>query len=106
VDTTVSGRTTVPLPLIGLLFDYHFTPQWSVGLRGEIFVLNIDSDTFGFSGRFINSRLSTEYWFFNNVGLGAGVNGFWFDIDVDTEDWRGALDYQYFGAQVYLTLRF
>jgi hypothetical protein len=105
-DANVSADANVPLPLIGLLFDYHFTPKWSAGLHGEVFWLNIDADTFGFSGTFINLRASTEYWFFNNVGLGAAINWFSLDVDVDDGDWRGILDYQYWGPQVYAALRF
>jgi hypothetical protein len=105
-DANVSADASVPLPLIGLLFDYHFTPKWSAGLLGEVFWLNIDADTFGFSGTLINLRASTEYWFFNNVGLGAAINWFSLDVDVDDGDWRGILDYQYWGPQVYLAVRF
>lgn len=106
LNASVSADAGVPLPLIGLLFNYHFTPKWSAGLQGEIFALNIDADTFGFSGTFINFRASTEYWFFNNVGLGAAINWFSLDVDVDDGDWRGKLDYQYWGPQVYALIRF
>lgn len=106
LDETASVDASVPLPLIGLLFDYHFTPKWSAGLHGEVFWLNIDADTFGFSGTLINLRANTEYWFFNNVGLGAAVNWFSLDVDVDDGDWRGILEYQYWGPQVYLVMRF
>ena len=51
-------------------------------------------------------RASTEYWFFHNVGLGAAINWFSLDVDVDDKDWRGVLDYQYWGPQVYLAVRF
>jgi hypothetical protein len=105
-DANVSADASVPLPLIGLLFDYHFTPKWSAGLHGEVFWLNIDADTIGFSGTLINLRASTEYWFFNNVGLGAAVNWYSLNVDVDDGDWRGILDYQYWGPQVYLAVRF
>ena len=106
LEVKESASASVPLPLIGLLFDYHFTPNWSAGLHGEVFALNIDEDTFGFSGTLINLRLSTEYWFFNNVALGAAVNWFSLDVDVDNGDWRGRLEYQYWGPQIYLAMRF
>jgi hypothetical protein len=106
LDAQVSADANVPLPLIGLMFDYHFTKKWSAGLHGQVFALDIDADTFGFSGTLINLRLSTEYWFFNNVGLGAAVNWFSLDVDVDDGDWRGKIDYQYWGPQVYVAVRF
>jgi hypothetical protein len=106
LDADVTANANVPLPLIGLRFDYHFTPKWSAGLLGELFWLNTSSDTFKFSGSLVNLRLSTEYWFFNNVGLGAALN--WFDLnaDVDDDDWKGNLDYNYWGPQIYVAVRF
>ena len=106
LDANVSANADVPLPLIGLRFDYHFTPRWTAGLHGEFFALNIDADTFGFSGSLINLKLSTEYWIFNNVALGAAINYFNLDVDVDDNDWKGEFDYQYWGPQVYAAVRF
>jgi len=106
LDAEVTANASVPLPVLGLRFDYHFTPRWSAGLLGEAFALNIDADTVGYSGTLINARLSTEYWIFKNVGLGAAAN--WYSLDVDVEDgnWLGTLDYQYLGPQIYLMARF
>ena len=105
-DANVSADADVPLPLLGLRLDYHFTPRWTAGLHGEIFALNIDADTFGFSGSLINLKLSTEYWLFNNFAVGAAISYFNLDVDVDDGDWKGKLDYQYWGPQVYAAIRF
>ena len=80
--------------------------RWSAGLLGEAFALDIDSSTFGFSGTLFNVKLSTEYWLFNNVGIGAAIN--WFSLDVDVEDgsWKGQLEYEYWGPQAYVAIRF
>jgi hypothetical protein len=106
LDADITAKADVPLPLLGLRFDYHFTPKWSAGLLGEIFWLNTGSDTFKFSGSVVNLRLSTEYWFFNNLGLGVALN--WFDLSADVEDdeWKGKLDYNYWGPQIYVAVRF
>jgi hypothetical protein len=105
-DANVNAEAAAPMPLLGLLFDYHFTPKWTVGTHGEIFYIDISEDDFSFSGTITNLRLHTEYWFFNNVGLGAAINWFKLDVDVDDGDWKGELDYQYWGPQVYATIRF
>lgn len=31
---SASADGDAPMPLLGLFFDYHFTPRWSVGLHG------------------------------------------------------------------------
>ncbi|MCU7921120.1 MAG: hypothetical protein KZQ88_00280, partial [Candidatus Thiodiazotropha sp. (ex Dulcina madagascariensis)] len=101
----VSAKTNAPLPLIGLRYDYHISPQWSVNAMGEIFALDLSDDTFAFSGSLYNVRLGTEYWIRNNLGVGAAVNAFGVDVDVEDSDWKGALNYRYWGPQIYLTIR-
>ena len=105
-DANVSADAVAPMPLIGLKFDYHFTPKWTVGTHGEIFFLDISDNTFVFSGTVTNLRLHTEYWFFNNFGLGAAITWFALDVEVDDSDWNGKINYQYWGPQVYANIRF
>ena len=106
VDANISADAAAPMPLIGLLYDYHFTPKWTVGAHGELFFLDIKDNTFAFSGTITNLRLHTDYWVFNNLGLGAAVNWFALDVEVDDSDWKGDLDYQYLGLQVFASIRF
>ena len=105
-DAEVSADAVAPMPLIGLLYDYHFTPKWTVGVHGEVFFLDISDNTLAFSGTIANLRLHTDYWLFNNFGLGAAVNWFALDVKVDDSDWKGELDYQYLGLQVFASIRF
>jgi hypothetical protein len=74
LNNSVSVDANAPMPLLGLFFDYYFTPKWSAGFHGQFFALDLDDDTFSFSGTVTNLRLNTEYWVFNNLGLGAAVN--------------------------------
>jgi hypothetical protein len=105
-DFSVSADANAPMPLLGLFFDYYFTPKWSAGLHGQFFALDLDDDTFSFSGSVVNLRLNTEYWVFNNLGLGVAVNWFKLDVDLDDSDWKGSVDYEYWGPQIYATIRF
>ena len=105
-NAEVTAKADAPLPLFGLRFDYYITPRWSAGAHGEALALEFDDDTFSFSGRAVNVRLSTEYWIWNHFGVGAAVNWFNVDLDVDDSDWRGEFEYDYFGPQLYLTARF
>jgi hypothetical protein len=106
LNDSVSVDANAPMPLLGLFFDYHFTPKWSVGFHGQFFALDLNDDTFSFSGTVTNLRLSTEYWVFNHVGLGVAVNWFKLDVDLDDSDWKGSVDYEYWGPQIYATIRF
>jgi hypothetical protein len=106
VDADVDADAVAPMPLIGLLYDYHFTPKWTAGVHGELFFLDLNDNTFAFSGTITNLRLHTDYWLFNNFGLGAAVNWFALDVEVDDSDWKGDLDYQYLGLQIFASVRF
>lgn len=105
-DADVSADAAAPMPLIGLSFDYHFTPKWTVGTHAEIFFLDISDNTFSFSGTITNLRVNTDYWLFNNFGLGAAINWFALDVEVDDSEWKGDLNYQYLGLQLYASIRF
>jgi hypothetical protein len=43
---------------------------------------------------------------FNHVGLGVAVNWFKLDVELDESEWEGFLDYDYWGPQIYATIRF
>ena len=105
-DASISADAAAPMPLFGLLYDYHFTDRWTAGALAEIFFLDLNDDTFAFSGTRTNLRLSTDYWIFKNVGLGTAINWFALDIEIDDSDWKGDLDYQYLGLQLYAKIRF
>jgi len=106
LDHSVSLDADAPMPLLGLFFDYHFTPKRTAGFHGQFFALDLSDDTFSFSGSVIDLRLSTEYWFFNHVGVGVAVNWFHLDVDLNNEDWVGAVEYEYWGPQIYAKIRF
>ena len=101
-----SANTNIPLPLIGFSYEYRFTHRWTAGVMAEAFYLKASSDAFAFSGSLLSLGVKTEYWLFNNFGIGAALNYFNLNVDVEDDDWKGALDYQYFGPQIYMTIRF
>ncbi|MBW1818802.1 MAG: hypothetical protein JRJ60_16810 [Deltaproteobacteria bacterium] len=106
LDAEVKAKADAPLPLLGLKFDYFFTPRWTAGVLAEAFYLSASSDTFSFSGSLFNFRLSTEYWIWNNVGVGGAINYFNLNVDVKDDEWRGEFDYNYWGPQIYMVVRF
>jgi hypothetical protein len=104
-DANVSASADVPLPLFGIRYDYHVNQRWTASVHGEVFSLDLTEDTLNFSGNLFNVRFSTDYWVTNNFGVGAAIN--WFDLnaEVNDDDWKGAIDYQYFGPQIYIQAR-
>ena len=100
------AKADVPLPLLGLRYDYHFGPRWSVGASGGVFALKFGEDTWSFEGSLWNARLQAEYRFARNFAVGAALDGFAVNMDVSQDAWKGSFDYRYFGPQIYLTARF
>jgi len=105
-DANASAKADVPLPLFGLRYDYYVNQRWTTSVHGEVFALDITDEAFRFSGSLYNIRLSTDYWVTNNFGIGAAVS--WFDIDakIDDSEWKGEIEYNYFGPQIYIQTRF
>jgi len=96
----------VPLPLFGISYRYNFSRKWTGGLGAGYFSLSLDDDDTEFSGSLYNIRADTEYWFWNNVALGAAINFFEVDLEVKDSDWNGNFEYRYWGPQLYLRARF
>ena len=101
-DAEITGKANAPLPLLGLNFRYNFTPKWTASIVAQAFALSIGD----FDGSLVNLGVRTEYWFFNHLGAGLALNGFRLDVEVDSSDWQGELEYKYFGPQIYITARF
>lgn len=105
-DASAAARVQAPLPLLGLIFAYRPGPRWEVDVHAEALVLNIDADVLSYSGSFVSLSGRTHYWFYNQLGVGGAVNWFDLDFDVDGEKWRGKIEYDYVGPQIYLVTRF
>lgn len=105
-EADASVDANLPLPAIGFAYEYRFTERWTAGAMAQAFYLKGSSSSLDFSGSLLNLGVKTEYWLFKNIGIGAAVNYFDLDADVEDDDWKGALDYEYFGPQIYVTFRF
>ena len=105
-DTGAKAETvgvTVPLPVFGLRMGYAITPRWSIQYVAETFAIDID-DTF--RGNLFNYELNTEYRLFKNFSVGAGIARLGMDVEVDDDDWRGAVSDSYRGFTAFGTLYF
>ena len=109
-DEDATGRVDAeadgPLPLIGVDYRYNISDRWTTGAGLEFFYIELDDDVTAYKGGLYNVRFNTEYWPWTNVGVGAAINFFGLDVDVEDDEWRGALSYDYWGPQLYLKARF
>ena len=109
-DDDVTASTThsadLPLPLIGLRYDHHFSDNWSAGIGGSFFSIEFGEDTLEASGSLYNVRAYTEYRFRGRYGAGLALDVFGLDIDADKPRLTGEYKYDYWGPQIYFTARF
>lgn len=103
-DTSAKGD--LPLPLIGLRYDHHFSQSWSAGLQGGYFKLNFGTDTLNVEGQILSARTYVEYRFSKHYGFGLAIEGFQVDVEASKSSWQGGIDYRYWGPQLYLKARF
>lgn len=104
-DKEASADAAGPLPLLGLRFDYAFTPKWRVLTHAEYFALKVGGST-TYKGSMASLSAATEYDIFKNVALGVSYTYFTIDVDADDSDWRGRIDYKYYGPALYVAAIF
>lgn len=105
LDKEASADVAGPLPLLGLRYDYAFSPRWRLLTHAEYFALKFGGST-TYRGSMMNLRAATEYDIFKNVSLGVSYTYFAMDVDADDSDWRGKVDYKYYGPAIYLVAQF
>ena len=102
----MSARSDVPLPLIGLRWDHHFSRRWSAGLKGGGFSLKFGRDALDIEGDIWTAAAYAEYRFSRHLGLGLTLEAFNVNVDASSKSWQGAIEYGYWGPQLYLKARF
>lgn len=105
VDRQASADVAGPLPLLGLRYDYAFTPKWRLLTHAEYFALKVGGST-TYKGSMLNLRAATEYDILKNIALGISYTYFAMDADADDSDWHGRIDYKYYGPAIYLVAQF
>jgi len=105
IDRQASADVAGPLPLLGLRYDYAFTPKWRLLTHAEYFALKIGGST-TYKGSMLNLRAATEYDILRNIALGVSYTYFAMDVDADDSDWHGRIDYKYYGPAIYVVAQF
>jgi hypothetical protein len=102
----VNAKADVPLPLLGLRWDHHFSQRWSAGLQGGAFALKFGKDALDVQGGIWSAAAYAEYRFSRHFGLGLTIEGLHVNVDLSSRSWAGAIEYDYWGPQLYLKARF
>jgi hypothetical protein len=101
-DRFESETVEAPLPLLGLSFDYYFTPKLMTTFKVGYFQLSVNE----FSGKILNVGAKLEYQFTKMFGLGLGYDSFHLNVDAEDAGDIAEIDYKYHGIQLYGILRF
>ena len=107
-DLTASTESSadLPLPLLGIRYDHHFSDNWSAGLAASFFSIEFGEDELDASGSLYNFRAYTEYRFRGRYGAGFALDAFKLKVDADKPRLTGEYEYDYWGPQIYLIARF
>jgi len=94
---------TAPLPVVGLGFDFAITPKWFVRQDLELFYVSIGK----FEGGITSTSVALEYLPWKHVGFGLGLDAMRVRLEADGSDYpgvnfKGEIDFNYIGAQVYV----
>jgi hypothetical protein len=101
-----SSSADLPLPLIGLRYDHHFSDNWSAGIAGSYFSIEFGDSTLEAKGSLYSIRAYTEYRFKGRYGAGLALDSFDLNIDANKPRLTGEYKYDYWGPQIYFIARF
>lgn len=96
------GGLTAPLPHLGLLGAYAFTPTIVSQARVVGFYLKIND----YSGWLVQADLTVTWQFAKHFGVGAGVEYFNFSLEADRANFNGDFTFNYIGPTVFAIATF
>lgn len=106
LNAEVNASGDLPLPLIGLRYDHHFSDNWSAGLSASYFSVEFGESELDAKGSLYDIRAYGEYRIKGRYGAGLAIDVFRFKIEADKPNLTGQYNYDYWGPQLYLTARF
>lgn len=107
VEEKLNEAFTAPLPAFGLHSDFAITPRWYLRLGTQIFYIKIDQ----FRGGLFDTHWAIEYRAWEHLGIGLGFERFELALQAEGEDYpninfKGNIEFSYFGLQLYANLFF
>lgn len=91
-----------PLPVIGLHGMWGLGHNLWLDASAQLFSLSIDE----YDGNLQDYRIGLIWQPKEWAGIGLGYNRFDVDVDVDTSGFKGSLDWQYDGPQIFYSVAF
>jgi len=97
-----SASVGAPLPVIGLRGTWVLPYNLSIDASGQFFALSIDQ----YDGDLQDYRVVLNWQPKKWVGLGVGYDYFAVNVDVDTDNFKGKLDWKYRGPMIFYSVSF
>lgn len=94
--------TLVPLPTAGLYGTYKLAD--TVSLRGRVDFLSFKYDEY--DGKLVNWMASIDWRFAKNWGIGIGYRYVDYELEADSSDFRGEINYNFKGPTIFLNAAF
>lgn len=97
-----SGDVGAPLPVIGLRGTWSLGKTFALDVSGQYFSL-----TYGdIDGNIQDYRLLLNWQPKSWLGIGVGYDRFSINVDVDSGDFRGTMDWKYQGPMIFYSVLF
>lgn len=106
LNAEATGSADLPLPLIGIRYDHHFSDNWSAGAGASFFSIEFGKNELDAKGSLYNFRAYAEYRIKGRYGAGLAIDAFKLNVEADKPNLTGEYKYDYWGPQLYLTARF
>jgi hypothetical protein len=93
-DASTGGL--IPVPNLGFYGSYLLGNKWRLDGRIDWFGISVGE----WDGTLVTADLQFVYLINESWRVGAGIQYFTIDVTYTTDQWLGALDYQYFGPRL------
>jgi hypothetical protein len=90
-----------PVPTLGMFIDHALSPRWI--LRASAGFLDLDIGDY--SGRYIETQITIDYFFSEHFGVGGGLSGSDIKVTYSGED-PFRFDYRFSGFVFYFSVAY
>ena len=101
-DISNSASVAAPLPVFGLRGIWDLSHNFWLDATAQFFALSIDQ----YDGNLQDYRVLVTWQPKTWLGVGLGYNRFSIDVDVDTSNFDGSLDWTYSGPMLFYSASF